>query len=42
LKLQELEQTVARFYESDVAVFASEDNHAKLGATKQKFDLLSN
>ena len=39
LKLRELEQTVARFYESDVAVFASEDNLVKLAATKPKFDL---
>ena len=26
LKLQELEETVDRFYESDVAVFASQDD----------------
>ena len=39
LKLRELEQTVARFYESDVVVFASEDNIVKLAATKPKFDL---
>ena len=34
LKLRELEQTVTRFYECDVALFASENNFDKLAATK--------
>jgi len=34
LKLQELEESVARFFESEVAVYASEDNLVKLAATK--------
>lgn len=39
MKLQELEMNVGRFYESDVAVFASEDNLVKLAGTKEKFEL---
>ena len=41
LKLKELEETVGRFYDSEVSVFASEENHAKLTATKARFDLYS-
>lgn len=41
MKLKELKQTVAKFYETDISVFASEENLAKLGATKAKFDLYS-
>lgn len=38
MKLQEVAESVSRFYESEVQVHASAENLSKLGAIKQQYD----